>query len=110
MLNRVNIQYTIELDELPAEVERLYAKAKDIFSELSLPKADGKQILTSDVLKNIEKTRTQLTCLDHILSDVSGIVGSYIEYEVSSLKAQEQLNQPVTPEMEQYAKDALEMS
>ena len=106
MIKRVNIQYSIDLEDLPAEVDRIYAGAKDIFDNLSLPDASGKGILTADVLKELDKTRRQLTYLDHALSDVSGIVGSYVEYELSNLTT----NKMVPPEIEQNAENAVEMS
>lgn len=83
MLKRVNIQYSIDLDELPSEVDRIYANAKNIFRSLSLPDEAGKDILTADMLKKIDDTRRELTNLDHILSDVTGIVSSYVQYELS---------------------------
>ena len=85
MLKRVNIQYSIDLDDLPTEIDRIYSKAKDIFETISLPQENGKDLLTADVLKKLDTIRRDLTCLDHALSDVSGIVGSYVEYEVSKL-------------------------
>ena len=85
MLKRVNIQYSIDLDDLPTEIDRIYSKAKDIFETISLPQESGKDLLTADVLKKLDIIRRDLTCLDHALSDVSGIVGSYVEYEVSKL-------------------------
>ena len=35
MIKRVNIQYSIDLDELPSEVDRIYTNAKNIFKDLS---------------------------------------------------------------------------
>ena len=106
MIRRVNIQYSIDLEQLPSEVDRIYNSAHDIFSEISLPNEQGKDILTADVLKQLDETRKKLTYLDHILSDVSGIVGSYVEYELS----QRQNNQQLPPEYSQGAEHAAEMS
>ena len=60
MLKRVNIQYSIDLDELPNEVDRIYTNAKDIFSSLSLPEESGDEILSADVLKK-NRPNTQRT-------------------------------------------------
>ena len=106
MLKRVNIQYSIDLEDLPNEVDRIYINAKNIFSEISLPDATGKEILTADVLKRLDETRRELTRLDHALSDVSGIVGSYVEYELSKLTAAQKSSQ----ESEHNVEDAPEMS
>ena len=82
-MKRVNIQYSIDLEDLPREVDRIYANAKNLFKEIKLPTAKEKNILSSHVLRELNETRRKLTSLDLILSDVTGIVGSYIEYEVS---------------------------
>ena len=57
MLKRVNIQYSIDLDELPTEIDRIYSKAKDIFKTISLPQESGKDLLTADVLKKLDTKR-----------------------------------------------------
>jgi len=106
MSKRVNIQYSIDLDQLPSEVDRIYVNAKNIFSSLSLPDEAGKDILTADMLKKIDDTRRELTNLDHILSDVTGIVSSYVQYELS-LRDGEQ--QQIPPEPEQSAEHVVEM-
>ena len=91
MLKRVNIQYSIDLEQLPNEVDRIYTNAKNVFSSLSLPDETGDDILTADVLKKIDETRKELTNLDHILSDVAGIVSSYVEYELALRKSEQQI-------------------
>ena len=106
MLKRVNIQYSIDLEQLPNEVDRIYNNARDIFKDLSLPDADGKDILTADVLKKLDDTRKKLTYLDHILSDVSGIVGSYVEYELSSMRN----NGQARPESDHNVDNIVEVS
>ena len=105
MLKRVNIQYSIDLEQLPEEVDRIYNSAKDIFKDLSLPDASGKDILTADVLKKLDESRKKLTYLDHILSDVSGIVSSYVEYELSLLRN----NQQMPPESDHSVDNIVEV-
>ena len=104
MLKRVNIRYSIDLDELPNEVNRIYDTAKNVFNDLSLPQESGKDILTADVLKGIDETRKKLARLDHMLSDVSGIVGSYVEYEVANITNNNQTQDA------QDAEDVVEVS
>lgn len=106
MLKRVNIQYSIDLEDLPNEIDRIYTNAKNVFSDLSLPDETGENILTADVLKKIDDTRRKLTNLDHILSDVAGIVGSYVEYEIAARKGEQQLH----PEPQSNAEHIIEMS
>ena len=85
MIRRVNIQYSIDLEQLPSEIDRIYTTAKNLFSEITIPEEKGSDILSAEVLKKIDETRRKLTQLDLVLSDVSGIIGSYVEYEVSTL-------------------------
>jgi hypothetical protein len=101
MLNRVNIQYSINLDDLPNEVDRIYNNAKQILSEITLPDQSGAELLTSEALMQLDDTRKKLTSLDHILSDVAGIVGSFVEYKVSQINAanQDEANVEDTIEM-----------
>ena len=105
MLKRVNIQYTIDFEELPNEIDRIYTNAKNVFSTLSLPDESGKDILTADVLKKIDETRRELANLDHILNDVTGIVSSYVEYELALRKGDQQ----VPPEPQHSAEHVVEM-
>ena len=105
MLKRVNIQYSIDLEELPSEVDRIYLKAKNIFNKIELPEVTGEEILTADILKKIDCLRRDLTCLDHALSDISGIVGSYVEYELSTMTPAQNYPQ----ETEQSAQDTAKM-
>ena len=106
MLKRVNIQYSIDLEELPSEVDRIYTNAKNIFNSLSLPEEAGEDILTADMLKKIDETRRALTNLDLILGDVAGIASSYVEYELSLRKGEQQ----VLPEPQHSAEHVVEMS
>tara|TARA_Y100000114_G_C11688150_1_gene292171 strand:- start:428 stop:739 length:312 start_codon:yes stop_codon:yes gene_type:complete len=101
MLNRVNIQYSIELNDLPEEVDRIYRKATQTLNNINLPAQTGKDLLTSDTLKEIDAVRRELTSLDQILCDVSGIVGSFVEYEVSQINTsnQDESNAENTTEM-----------
>ena len=72
---RINIQYSINLSELPDEVERLYQKALSEFKSIDFPE---------DIKEKIAK-------LDLILSDVQSIVTAYVEYEISSKKPEPEI-------------------
>ena len=80
---RINIQYTIELDELPTEVTRVYKKALTQFKNVQLPDISKNEILTSSVVKLIDEARKNLAKTDVVLADVQSIVNSYVEYELS---------------------------
>ena len=103
MLKRVNIQYSIELEELPNEVDRIYKTAKNIFGELSIPEKNGKELLTADVLKDLDLLRKNLSNLDRVLNDVTGIIGSYINYELSLISQQNAMTQGTEEHVEHPA-------
>ena len=79
MSQRVNIQYSIDLEELPEEVERLIVKfgseierTAELYHELP-----GDPISVSG-LQEIENLRMSLAKADHVLDDVTKIVTGYI--------------------------------
>tara|TARA_Y100001937_G_C7049568_1_gene298437 strand:- start:617 stop:925 length:309 start_codon:yes stop_codon:yes gene_type:complete len=83
MSDRVNIQYTIELEELGSEVHRIYKRAQDLVSELELSEFNETNILSSEILSDIEKTRLKLVSLDSTLKDVQNIVSGYLQYKLA---------------------------
>ena len=80
---RINIRYTIELEELPTEVKKLYNKADSLLNNLSLIKYSDSQILSSSTLKHVHETRLKLSKVDAVLGDIQSIINSYIEYEIA---------------------------
>ena len=85
MSQRVNIQYSIDLEELPNEVERLILKfgteietTTQLYNELS---ADPISVAG---LKELEDLRLSLARADHILDDVSKIVTGYIRLNTAA--------------------------
>ena len=81
---RINIQYSIDLSELPHEVERLYSKAIQEFKDIDFPEDIGNNILDYSTARKADEIRQKIARLDLILSDVQSIVSSYVEYEISS--------------------------
>ncbi len=80
---RINIQYSIGMDELPTEVTRVYKKALTQYRTVGLPDIPKNEILTSPVIKVIDEARQNLAKLDIMLGDVQSIVNAYVEYELS---------------------------
>ncbi len=80
---RINIQYSIGMDELPTEVTRVYKKALAQYRNVGLPDISKNEILTSPVIKVIDEARQNLAKLDIMLGDVQSIVNAYVEYELS---------------------------
>ena len=80
---RINIQYSINMDELPAEVIRVYEKSLAQVRSVELPDISESEILNSSVIKLIDEARQNLAEADIMLGDVQSIVNAYVEYELS---------------------------
>lgn len=100
MSQRVNIQFSIDLDELPSEVERLVEKfgsenevTGELYNELA---AD---VISVEGIKQINELRLSLSRADHILDDISKIVTGYIRMNVEEPRqaAQQQPEHQVNP-------------
>tara|TARA_Y100000592_G_scaffold76739_1_gene120163 strand:- start:1526 stop:1942 length:417 start_codon:yes stop_codon:yes gene_type:complete len=84
MGQRVNLQYTVDIDELPNETLRLVKKAHDqsklstcILSEL----AEAENILTMDNMECVEKARLALMNIDYALQDIQNIIKGYVAHK-----------------------------
>ena len=72
MSQRVNIQFSIDLDELPSEVERLVEKfgsENEVTGELY--KELVADVISVEGIKQINELRLSLSRADHILDDIS---------------------------------------
>ena len=84
MSQRVNIQYSIDLEELPSEVDRLSNKCYNEL-ERSLAASEGilqTNMVSVDGLNKISDLRLSLAKADHILDDLSKIITGYLRMAV----------------------------
>ena len=80
---RVNISYTIELDELPTETSRLFDKFINMSDTLvGVRDYDKGQILSMDALKEVDVLRKRLARMDFVLMDVGNIIQSYLAHQL----------------------------
>ena len=99
MNQRVNIQYSIDVDDLDFELERLLARTKDCLNQTNselqkmVNQTKGSQILRSDTVERISEIRENLARVDFTLSDVSRLVGAYVSYQLEQ-------EQPEAPQEE----------
>jgi hypothetical protein len=94
MDHRVNIRYSIEIADLPQEVERLLGNAQaEVKAFKKLTGAWNKDLLTLS-MERIDHIRQRLADIDYMLNDVSTIVNGYIAY-----KAQAALQPPAGSQM-----------
>jgi len=91
MGQRVNIQYSVELEDLEEEVNRLYSNA--ITQLVSLPHAPIN--LGTEGLDKVESFRHKLAKVDIMLGDVQNIIEGFVRFKTSPPQ-QEQLQ--VEPE------------
>ena len=81
MRQRVNIQYSVELDDLDEEVNRLFGKAiKEL--DLAAPVGGTPRIkLGTDGLEQLDFLRRKLAKIDIMLGDVQNIIEGYVNYK-----------------------------
>lgn len=86
---RINLQYSIELEELAPEIGRLYKKANELINQISLIQYAESQVLSSSIVNHIHETRVNLAKADAMLRDIQSVVSSYVEYELSQNRDEE---------------------
>ena len=81
MGQRINIQYSIDIDDLEKEVNRLLSLANATLKTLPHDCISEKETLSFDIVKDIDSLRQKLATVDFTLRDVSNIVSAYVAYE-----------------------------
>ena len=94
---RVNIQFTIDMDDLPGEVSRLISKscenvqlARDNFKDLEF----DENPLSVQTLKKVDNIRLLLAKSDAVLEDLTKIVTGYLRLQVDSSNQSQQQQVP----------------
>ena len=80
MGQRVNIQYSVELEDLEEEVNRLYSNA--ITKLASLPHASIN--LGTEGLEKVDSFRQKLAKVDIMLADVQNIIEGYVRFKTQT--------------------------
>ena len=96
MGQRVNIQYSIELDDLEEEVNRLYSSA--ITHLASLPHASLN--LGTEGLDKVDSFRQKLAKVDIMLGDVQKIIQGYVRFKTQPPPEREPPFQQTSDELE----------
>ena len=83
---RVNIQYSLDLEELPSEVQRLVVKAQKDIAALYEATKNGWQTewLSLGMVEEIDNIRRAMAHIDYTLEDVSKIINGYVHYKTQS--------------------------
>jgi|15BtaG_2_1085339.scaffolds.fasta_scaffold03235_4 hypothetical protein len=102
--DRINIQYSIDVEEFPSEIKRLLAKAQEHVNALhdaalpALMQTEDKSILSLNTLEEIDIVRRRLAAIDYGLSDVDHILTAYLEFKVKGQPEAETAPDPVADE------------
>jgi len=97
---RVNIQYSIDLAELPSETHRLINRASSLTSKdlaecfKELCNVKDENVLSLTTLTSIDVARKKLAAIDYALSDVSDIINGFLHFQVQQNLQDKFDNQP----------------
>lgn len=87
---RVNMSYSVKLEDLGDEVSRLLDDAlsslETILTENNQIGCNPESTLGLQTLREVDTLRKRLADVDIALADISGIVASYIEYENTKIR------------------------
>lgn len=101
MGQRINIQYSIDIDDLPNAVAKLLEGAltdlTDVISSTNATGITGKQVMELNTLNEIQGLRTNLERIDHTLGDVSNLINSYISYQTTPQQTEEKSQEEPAP-------------
>ena len=94
MGQRVNIQYSVELEDLQSEVNRLFGNA--IMELEKVQPVGGSPVvkLGTDGIDKIETIRHKLAKIDIMLSDIQNIVEGYVRFKTAPAPEREIPFQP----------------
>jgi len=97
MSQRVNIQYSVEVDTLQETVDYLYDKVIKRVDRLNQSMVETSSFLDIALIDEIDEARLELAQIDTQLADIDRIVKGYIKFKTSEEENEE--NQiPNTPE------------
>ena len=100
MGQRVNIQYSVELEDLQKEVNRLFANAIKELDIISPVGGAASLKLGTDGLDKIEHIRHRLAKIDIMLGDIQNIVEGYVRFKTNSEPEREIPFQQTSDELE----------
>ena len=114
MRQRVNIQYSIDLEELPWEVNSLISRASTKLVKASNTLSDIHQrgaatsLLTLKAIKDISLLRESLANIDFILEDTTNIISGYINHTTKDNSQQELTQTAQTPQLDKASMENLQ--
>ena len=85
MGDRVNIHYSVELEELPNEVGNLLARSEEKLSDCYESIRKIIDVYGSKTMMTIacaDEIRTKMTAVDYTLNDITNIISGYVRYKI----------------------------
>ena len=100
MGQRVNIQYSVELDDLQEEVNRLFAKAI-LELEKTCPVGGTPVVnLGTEGIDKVDALRRKLAKVDIMLGDIQTIINGYVRFKTGPSVEQQTPDPEFTSELE----------
>ncbi len=100
MGERVNIQYSIDLEKLPDEVTRLLEGAYESLHHIQQECVIDSAPISLETAARIDTIRMELADIDYMLSDVTNIINGYMAYRSQPSNEEETSKMVATPEVE----------
>tara|TARA_Y100000034_G_C6528393_1_gene227626 strand:+ start:28 stop:405 length:378 start_codon:yes stop_codon:yes gene_type:complete len=88
MGQRVNVHYSVDLEELPTEVENLLGKAEKRLAhchqelQVLIKKYNAELLMTTACTQDVGDLREALANVDFILNDASNIIHGFVSYRL----------------------------
>jgi hypothetical protein len=96
MGERVNIQYSVDMDDLPSEIVRLVARAiadlNDVASATSEQNINTDGVLSLRTIQVVEEVRQELATIDVRLGDIINLINGYVTYKSDLINQQQIAN------------------
>jgi len=95
MGQRVSVHYTVDLEELPAEVENLLTKAEkklgNCHAELQglIKRYNSQVLMTTACTQDISMLRESLANVDFILNDATNIINGFVTYQLQEPRTED---------------------
>lgn len=95
---RVNITYSVKLEDVPTEVNRILGECEQIFRSVhgQLDQVIGRDPLL--IIGEIDKIRKKLANLDLKLDDSMSILGGYVQAMAAKPEMEQKIMQEQPPE------------
>ena len=113
---RVNIQYSIDIEQLPSEVSRLVEQVGQVFcatgdqSVADLLEAARLSPLSLNTVTQVDVLRKKLASLDYALADISNIINGYLTMQVQKNLQQRYDTEQIIPEAKTALPQASEVN